>query len=111
MMNQHTVPSQLAGDQSKAPSRDEVKTHDLKIWPGHYEQLIGSPHGGKAFEIRYNDRDYGTNDRLLLREWDPDAELYTGRQTMVAVTYCHPGNDLPGVDNDYVVMMIDTVKV
>lgn len=52
--------------------------HDLKIWPMWFSQVTG---GHKAFEIRWNDRDYKCGDMLLLREWDPETEAYTGRET------------------------------
>lgn len=50
--------------------------HELKCWPRYFEPVSN---GSKPFEIRLNDRGYQVGDTLLLREWDPDSERYTGR--------------------------------
>ncbi len=61
------------------------RTHDLKVWPTHWE-LIAS--GRKTFEIRKNDRDYRAGDELRLRCWDPDTQDYRSQQYIrVAVTF------------------------
>lgn len=44
------------------------KTHELKIWPSHFEKVRN---GSKPFEVRKNDRDFAVGDVLDLREWDP----------------------------------------
>ena len=56
-------------------------THELKILPEYFEQVIA---GNKPFEIRRNDRYYRVGDKLLLKEWD---NKYTGRQTLWNITY------------------------
>lgn len=58
--------------------------HDLKITPVffHQQQL-----GLKPFEIRFNDRDFKTGDQLLLNEFDPVGQIYTGRSLLVEVTF------------------------
>lgn len=56
-------------------------THELKILPEYFEQVIA---GNKPFEIRRNDRDYRVGNKLLLKEWD---NKYTGRQTLWNITY------------------------
>jgi hypothetical protein len=43
--------------------------------------------GKKTFEIRKNDRRFQVNDLLLLQEYNPEAEEYTGRELLVEVTY------------------------
>lgn len=60
------------------------KTHELKTWPVFYKAIID---GSKTFEVRKNDRNFKVNDVLLLREYDPDAEQYTGSSTKRKVTY------------------------
>lgn len=42
--------------------------HELKIWPQYYSRVAN---GSKTFEIRNNDRDYQSGDKVILREWDP----------------------------------------
>jgi len=50
-----------------------MKIHDLKIWPVYFEEIL---EGRKTFEIRLNDRQYHTGEKVLLREWDPTIESY-----------------------------------
>lgn len=58
--------------------------HELKTWPEHYEKLRD---GRKRFELRKNDRDFKANDLLLLREWYPEEQTYSGC-VIVAVVTC-----------------------
>jgi len=48
-----------------------------KIWPEYFE-LVSS--GKKKFELRLNDFDVEEGDVLLLEEWDPKTNQYTGRK-------------------------------
>jgi hypothetical protein len=61
-----------------------MKTHELKTWPVFYKDIIN---GTKTFEVRTNDRDFQVGDILLLREYDPDAESYTGEKTERKISY------------------------
>lgn len=56
--------------------------HDLKIWPMFFSQILS---GHKSFELRKDDRGFACGDLLQLREWDPETEAYTGRETFRAV--------------------------
>lgn len=58
--------------------------HKLKIWPNQYQSILN---GIKMFEYRKNDRDYQTGDTLILNEWSPKVNKYTGRKIRVRVTY------------------------
>lgn len=49
--------------------------HELKTWPAFFWPVV---HGDKTFELRKNDRDFQVGDVLVLREWDPVTEQYTG---------------------------------
>jgi hypothetical protein len=60
-----------------------VKCHEVKSWP---ESFVDVCSGTKTFEVRENDRDYHVGDYLLLFEWDPKTEQYTGRHAL-----CHVG--------------------
>ncbi len=62
----------------------ETKTHELKIVPAYYEAVAS---GRKCFELRNNDRDFKVGDQVLLREWYPETESYTGRQIRVTISY------------------------
>lgn len=73
--------------------------HDVKIWPSYYREVLA---GNKKFEIRVNDRGYKVGDVLLLREWDPDNETYTGRFCKAAITYLL--DSFAGLSNDLCIM-------
>lgn len=55
------------------------KIHVLKTWP---DGFTASMFGNKSFEVRLSDRDFKNGDFLQLREWNPDTEIYTGRELM-----------------------------
>ena len=55
-----------------------------KIWPRYFE-LITS--GKKRFELRLNDFDIKEGDILILEEWDPETEQYTGRKMEKTIDY------------------------
>lgn len=54
---------------------------ELKIRQEYFEAVIGRE---KAFELRYDDRNYQVGDILVLREYEGS---YTGRAAVVEVTY------------------------
>jgi hypothetical protein len=75
--------------------------HNVKCWPQYYKSCRS---GEKPFEVRKHDRDYQVGDDLLLQEWDPDTEEYTGKETLFRITYVL--KDYPAIAPDYVVMGI-----
>ena len=58
--------------------------HDLKIWPEQFDAVIS---GAKKHEVRVFDRPYREGDGVVLREWDPKTEQYTGRETAFTITH------------------------
>lgn len=70
-------------------------THDLKIWPSFFAAV---ENGSKTFEVRKNDRNFTVGDTLLLREWDPGSQTYTGREITKTVSYRMLGSDRIGAD-------------
>ena len=59
--------------------------HELKCWPKFFEAIAD---GRKRHDLRRaTDRDFQVGDYLRLREFDPAAQQYTGRQQLVEVTY------------------------
>lgn len=81
-------------------------THDLKTWPAFFADVLS---GHKTFEVRRNDRDYRAGDLLRLREWSPDTQAYTGRETVRRVTYTLDSSRHEGVAPGHVVMGIAPV--
>lgn len=75
--------------------------HELRCWPEHYAVIDA---GTKTVELRLNDRPYQRGDALLLREWEPVENGYTGRQLRVRVTHVLIGG--PWLSPGYVAMSI-----
>lgn len=62
----------------------QPNVHDLKTWSGFFWQV---QRGVKPFELRKNDREYQAGDILILRDYDQEAQCYTGH-VLVAVVTC-----------------------
>ena len=60
-----------------------MSTHALKTLP-QYFKLIES--GEKTFEVRKNDRNFKSGDKLLIQEYDPEKG-YTGKEWEGNITY------------------------
>jgi hypothetical protein len=78
-----------------------VTVHQLKTWPIYFEEVLLE---NKTFEIRQNDRKFQVGDLVLLREWDPDTQKYTGRQLTRWISYITSY----GQPGDQVVLAIKT---
>jgi hypothetical protein len=81
--------------------------HDLKTWPESFEAI---ELGIKTHEVRFNDRDYQVGDLLRLKQWDPAAAIYCGREVYVRIDYI---GDLGIYDNalaGYVGMSIKKIN-
>lgn len=73
--------------------------HELKCWPEYFTPLWRRD---KTFEIRLNDRNFQVGDTLVLREWNPTYERYTGQHITREVVYV---TDFPaGLRDGYVCM-------
>lgn len=79
-----------------------MKTHTLKCWPEPFEAMKD---GRKPFEIRRNDRDYKVGDILLLQEWRPADEKFTGRELIREVVFILD-NPRFGIKKGFVVMAV-----
>jgi len=76
--------------------------HELKTWPGVYQATLDKK---KKAEFRKNDQGFEVNDILILREWEPDKQSYTGRTLKVRVVHIVRGPDF-GIPDGYVMMSI-----
>ncbi len=65
-----------------------MKQHQLKTHP---EPFAAIEIGVKRHEIRKNDRDFQVGDILILKEWLPTSEVYTGKQIIAEVAYITRG--------------------
>lgn len=77
--------------------------HTLKTWIPLFQDVLDRK---KVFEIRKNDRGFKVKDTLILKEYAPIADQYTGREARVLVLYIC---DIPHLDN-YVGMSIVLMK-
>lgn len=55
-----------------------------KTWPAFFEKIIS---GEKTYDIRIADFECNPGDILVLQEWDPETQKYTGREIEKKVTY------------------------
>ncbi|MNW38087.1 hypothetical protein D3C74_151460 [compost metagenome] len=82
-----------------------MNKHELKILPEYFQAVWD---GSKTFEVRKNDRDYKVGDMLVLLEWDPDKNEWTGSGICKRVTYILDAPEF--VKEGYVVMSLATWK-
>jgi hypothetical protein len=59
------------------------KTHDLKSWPQFFNPILD---GVRTHELRRNDRGFSVGDYLVLHEFEPTTQQYTGRECKVRIT-------------------------
>lgn len=78
-------------------------THELKTWPEHFKAILS---GKKKCEIRKHDRAFKVNDLLLLREYDPETEKYTGTDTYARITHILKGGQF-GIEEGYCALSIE----
>jgi hypothetical protein len=64
--------------------------HELKTWEEYFNAIAS---GEKTFELRKNDRGFLTGDELLLREYNQQSQLYTGRTVRRKISYVLSGNE------------------
>lgn len=65
---------------------------EKKVQTPYFEAILK---GDKNFEVRLNDFECKEGDVLVLREWDPEKNDYTGRTLEKKVTYIVKTRDLP----------------
>ena len=65
-----------------------MKTHELKTVQPHFEHVRS---GAKRAEIRRDDRGFAVSDVLVLKEYDPATDSYSGREVEVRVTHVLAG--------------------
>lgn len=79
-----------------------MSTHELKTWPEPFDAIM---RGEKVHELRRNDRGFKRGDMLILREWNPATEKYTGEHINAEVTHVTEGGCF-GLPLDMCVMSI-----
>lgn len=82
------------------------KEHKLKTWPEYFEKVLS---GEKTFEFRKNDRGFQVGDILILEEYSPTLQEYTGRKLKVLVTYIFQPITTLVLPDGYCIMSIKKV--
>lgn len=68
--------------------------HELKIWPEYFDDVQS---GEKGFDVRKDDRPFEVGNILLLREFNPNTEEYTGREMAKRIRYILRESEFAGV--------------
>ena len=66
-------------------------THEKKVWPEYFQKILD---GVKNYELRLADWECQAGDILILKEWDPATQEFTGRVIEKEVTYVLKTKDL-----------------
>jgi hypothetical protein len=78
-----------------------MTTYSLKTLLIEFEPVWN---GLKFYEIRDNDYDYCIGDTLILCEWDPKTEFYTGREIVAIVSHMTTTHNYWGLPSSICVM-------
>ena len=83
--------------------KNGVSIHELKTWPGYFNDLI---RGDKDFEVRNNDRNFKVGDIIILKEYDWTQKKYSGRQTKRKIKYIF---DELGLQKGFVILGLENL--
>jgi hypothetical protein len=72
------------------PKHKGERVHELKTWPDSFCAIWEYPYR-KNFEIRKDDRGFLEGDLLILREFLPESNTYSGRVLKTTVAYIARG--------------------
>lgn len=77
-----------------------MKTHYLKTWPEFFHAVKREE---KKFELRKDDRDFQVGDVVILEEWNPEKESYTGNYFDFVVKHKLSGGQF-GLQSGYCIL-------
>lgn len=82
----------------------EPVVHQYKSWPDTFEAVLTD---FKRAELRADDRSVRpeAGDYLVLREWEPEPGIYTGREIYAAITHA-ARPPMPGIPDGMVLLSI-----
>lgn len=78
-----------------------MKTHIKKLTQPFFDDVWD---GNKMFEIRKNDCNYTIGDLIVLKEYDPMNDTYSGREIEAFIIYVL--QDYEGLEKDYCILGI-----
>lgn len=82
-----------------------AKVHYLKTWTPFFKDI---KNGIKNFEVRKNDRDYEVGDTLILEEFEPTTEKYTGAWIPKEIIY--KLDDTRFVKENFIILGLKSIK-
>ncbi len=77
-----------------------MTTHCLKTWPEFFDAVKRKD---KRFELRKDDRGFSVGDVVILQEWNPKTESYTGNYFDFVVRYKLTGGQF-GLEEGYCIL-------
>jgi Domain of unknown function (DUF3850) len=80
--------------------------HSLKTIQPHFTEVAKR---SKKFEVRKNDRNFKPRDLLILKEWKPMEQAYTGQEINCEVTSMLKGGQY-GIAKEYCIMSIKIIS-
>ena len=80
----HLIRRQQQHEEKQNEGEGMSKRHELKTLPWAFQDTWD---GKKLFEIRKNDRDFIAGDKIILREFYRENDIYSGRKIEAKVTY------------------------
>lgn len=83
-----------------------TEVHHLKTWTKYF---VDAKSGIKPFEVRKNDRNFKVGDTLILNEYDPERQRYTGNWVAKSITYIL--DDQSFVKEDYVILGMKDINI
>ena len=72
---------------------------EKKIWPKEFKEVLERR---KNFELRADDFECNEGDILVLKEWDPVKNEYTGRKVEREITYVLKTKNQKHYPKDYI---------
>ena len=81
--------------------QDARAVHELKTIQPYFDAVeVGS----KTFEFRKNDRDFQEGDTVVLREYDPKTDTYSGRELTFEIGFILVG--FAGIEKGYCIFSL-----
>lgn len=80
--------------------------HYLKTWTQYFDRVLLRD---KNFEVRRNNRDYQRGDVIVLQDFDPESQQYSGREIVAEVSYVLLGGQF-GIEKGFVVMGLKNIE-
>jgi hypothetical protein len=80
-------------------------THKVKCWPTHFKPMAS---GEKNNSRRRLDRDYRPGDTIVIQEWKPVDEIYTGLELLYIITHIEYGGNF-GMAKQFCILSLKPV--